>query len=97
MNDINDTWPYESARADLIAEVRKHRASPAVLQFCIDACRRHLTENTISRAAERGDDPNWVMNKAIVETILELENEFSSSHDGALQQALKIIRDISAK
>jgi hypothetical protein len=95
--DDLDTWPYESARADLIAEVRKHRASPAVIQFAVDACRRHLTDASMSTAAQRGDDPNFVMRKAIAETVAELQCEFSSAHDDALTQALKIIIDIQAQ
>lgn len=92
-----DTWPYESARADLIAEVKKRRASPAVIQFAVDACRRHLNEIALNTAAVRGDDVNYVMRKAIAETISELQTEFSSGHDDALNQALKIIIDIQAK
>jgi len=92
-----DTWPYESARADLIAEVRKHRGSPAAIQFAVDACRRHLSESAINNAAERGDDPNYVMSKAIAETINELQTEFSGAHEDVLSQALRIIIEISAK
>jgi hypothetical protein len=93
----DNTWPYESARADLIAEVRKQRASPRVIQCAVDACRRHLTETTIVQAAERGDDPNYVMRKAIAETISELELEFSANSDDAPPQALKIFHEIAAK
>jgi len=92
-----DTWPYESARADLIAAVRKHRGSPAAIQFAVDACRRHLSESAINNAAERGDDPQYVMGKAIAETIQELQTEFSGAHEDVLSQALRIIIDISAK
>ncbi|MBV8280567.1 MAG: hypothetical protein JO347_00715 [Candidatus Eremiobacteraeota bacterium] len=94
---MQDTWPYESARADLIAEVRKHRATPRVIQCAVDACRRHLTETTIVQAAERGDDPNYVMSKAIAETIAELELEFSANESDAPPQALKIFVDIAAR
>ncbi|MBV8172908.1 MAG: hypothetical protein JO219_13355 [Candidatus Eremiobacteraeota bacterium] len=91
------TWPYESARADLIADVRKHRASPRVIQTAIDACRRHLSERTINDAAQRNDDIHNVMRKAIAETIAELEREFSGSHDDAIMQALVIVNDVAAK
>ena len=98
MEDIwEETWPYESARADLIAEVRQHRASPRVIQTAIDACRRHLGEKTISAAAQSHADPNFVMRKAIAETIAELEREFSGDSDDAIMQALKIVVDIAGK
>ena len=94
---MEDTWPYESARADLIAAVRKQRASPRVIQCAVDACRRHLTETTITQAAERGEDPHDVMAKAIAETIAELEREFDAGPDSATSQALKIISSIAAR
>ena len=92
---MGETRPYELARATLFADLRRQKASPAGIQCAVDACKRHFTETTITRAAEVGADPNDVMAKAIAETILELEREFTTGPDDPVQQALEAVHRVA--
>jgi hypothetical protein len=94
---MGETRPYELARATLVADLRRQKASPAGIQCAVEACTRHFTETTITRAAERGDNPNDVMARAIAETILELEREFTSGPEDPVHQALEIVGRVAHK
>lgn len=94
---MGETRPYELARATLVADLRKQKASPAGIQCAVEACKRHFSETTITRAAERGDNPNDVMARAIAETILELEREFTSGPDDPVHQALDVVTRVGRK
>lgn len=90
-----DIRPYEVARSLLIARLRKHGTSPAGIALAIEMCKRHLTDQALAAAAQRGEDPTTLVRTAGARTVRELEAEFTSGPDEPAARALESIKKVT--